>query len=139
MATSGNTLVFSACKSGNSKIYYGTVPLSGYISSTLSDSLSYIVTGLAYKSSSLITGIQYGSDTRIYSGSPSDPISAIGSYVESFSNTNLISLAADSEFIFMSKNATGDADEKRTVYFTDTTSNIDKGIIYHSKWYTGDF
>jgi len=35
----------------------------------------------------------------------------------------------------MVKDKTGDDDEERTVYFTDTPTNMDDDIIYHSKWY----
>ncbi len=58
--------------------------------------------------------------------------------METYSNTDIISLESDSGFIFMVKDDTGDADEKRTLYFTDSTSNLDKDIIFHGMWYTDD-
>jgi hypothetical protein len=83
-----------------------------------------------------MTALQEGTSTKIYSGTTTDPI---GTLRETITSTDLIALEADSEFIFMVKNNTGDADEKRTVYFTDSTSDIDKDIIYHSKWYTARY
>ena len=141
LAVTGNTLTFGAyINSNSSKIYSGTIPGSGEISTVYErESLSYKVTGLTYFSSTLMTAIQYGDYTRIYSGSTTDPISSIGTYVENYSNTNLISLESDSEFIFMVKDDDNDTDEKRTVYFSDSSTNMDDEIIYHSKWYTEDY
>ena len=138
LAVTGNTLVFGAyINSSSSKIYTGTIPSSGTINPLYErESLSYEVTGLTYLSSTLMTAIQYGSYTRIYSGTTSDPV---GTLRETYASTNLIALESDSEFIFMVKDNIYDDDEERTIYFTDSTTNMDDEIIYHSKWYTEDF
>ena len=133
LGVSGSTLVFGTDKNGTYNIYSGTIPTSGPISPTERENPSYKVTGLTYYSSTLMTAIQEGTTTKIYSGTTSDPI---GTLRETYTNTNLISFESDSEFIFMVKDNTSDADEKRTVYFTDSTTDMDQDTIYHSKWYT---
>ena len=137
VAVSGSTLIFGAyINSSSSKIYSGSIPSSGEINESEEESLSDKVTGLTYKSSTLMTALQDGTSTKIYSGTTSEPLDTLR---ETYTSTNLIALESDSEFIFMVKDNTGDADEERTVYFTDSTTNMDEDIIYHSKWYTSRF
>jgi len=134
LGVSGSTLVFVTDEGGGTyKIYSGTIPASGNISTTPRENLSYEVTGLTYLGGTLMTALQDGTSTKIYSGTTSDPV---GTLRETYTTTNLIALESDSEFIFMVKDDTGDDDEERTVYFTNSTTNMDDDIIYHSKWYT---
>ena len=137
MGVSGSTLVFGTDEGGGSyKIYSGTIPLSGYISTTGRENLTDKVTGLTYKGSTLMTAVQNGTSTKIYSGITADPV---GTLRETYTTTNLISLESDSEFIFMVKDDTTDSGEEKTVYFTSNTVNMDSDIIYNSKWYTENY
>jgi len=126
LAVTGSTLIFAADESDSTRIYSGSIPSSGEISTTKRETLYYDVTGLTYKSSTLMTAVQEGTTTKIYSGTTSDPL---GTLRETYTTTNLLALESDSEFIFMVKDNTGDDDEERTVYFTDTTTNMDDDII----------
>jgi len=137
-----DTIIFSTDDGSSYKIYSASIPGSGDISPTEKDDISYDITGLTFYGTTLVTSIQYGTSTRIYTGSTSEPLPQSGGsfnvdgHVDYFSNTNIISLEADSEFIFTVKNKSTDSDEQRIIYFTDTASDLVDDIIFHSKWYS---
>ena len=134
VGVTGSTLIFGTDEgSGVYKIYSGSIPTSGYISKSQRDSLDCEVTGLTYLSSTLMTAVKDGSDTKIYSGTTTNPTDTLEN---TYTNTDLISLESDSEFIFMVKDDSGVADEKRTVFFTNSTTDCEQDTLYHSKWYT---
>jgi len=132
LSSNGSEIIFAAKVGSNTKLYSFTeADTSLVLRQTWNTS---DVPSMTFFGSTLMTAVKNtGSGiTTIYRGSYTDPDYAS----ESIGAVEILQLAGysvDADFLFAIKNVSSDGDKK--LYFTDTSSNLLKDVLYYSRWW----